>query len=52
MENQELIDLLLMQTKLSTVILFYVALISILVLIDVLIHLYKKYIKKVNKWKN
>lgn len=46
MNNQELIDLLLFQTNITTIILVFTALILAFVFMDVLLYLYKKYIKK------
>lgn len=49
MDNQELLELILIQTKSSTIILFFTAIILIGVFIDLSFTLYKKYIKKGDK---
>ena len=49
MNNQELIDLLLLQTNITTVILAFTALILSGIFLDILVHLYKKHIKKGEK---
>lgn len=46
MNNQELQELLLLQTNITTFILAFTALILAGVFFDLLVHLYKKYIKK------
>lgn len=46
MINQELEQLLLLQTNITTVILAFTAVILSFFLIDVIFHLYKKYIKR------
>lgn len=49
MENQELQELLLVQSNITTIILAFTALILVGVFFDVLVHLYKKHIKKGEK---
>lgn len=46
MNNQELQELLLLQTNITTIILAFTAIILLGVVLDILLHLYKKYIKK------
>lgn len=48
-ELQELQEMLFVQSKSITIILFFTALIVIGVFIDLLFHLYKKYIKRKEK---